>query len=86
MMDEDDIRRDSTPLRTATVVAEGHLVLLEMSTAEARARFKGDRLNQIKKMNIARKDVLALYACDTAGIPHAGAKTNQVTSRTALLL
>lgn len=59
MMDTESIRPGAVPMRTATVVAEGHMVLLSMTTAEARACFDADRLAGMRHLAAARQDILA---------------------------
>lgn len=58
MMDESELRRASAPVRTATIVAAGHLVLLSISTAEARACFKGEYLNSVRDLGHTRRQML----------------------------
>lgn len=62
LMDADSIRPGAAPMRTATVVAEGDMVLLSMTTAEARACFDAERLGDIRRLAAARQDVLATRA------------------------
>lgn len=58
----EDIRRDRPPRRSATVVAAGHVVALELTTAEARTCFLPEHLRQIQQMGLQRRQATAQQA------------------------
>lgn len=59
MMAPESIRPGFEPMRTATVLAEGHMVLLRMATAEARACFSAEHLEAMRSLAAARQGILA---------------------------
>lgn len=69
MMDVDTINAGAPPMRTATVVAEGHLVLLGMTTAEARACFGSENLDDLRRLAAARQDMLTNQAAVRPMLP-----------------
>lgn len=69
MMDAESIRPGAVPTRTATVVAEGHMVLLSMTTAEARMCFDADHLASMRHLAAARQDFLAAHSAVTFSPP-----------------
>eukprot|EP00892_Ulva_mutabilis_P010525 jgi/Ulvmu1/7845/UM004_0075.1 len=84
MMDEDAIKAGEEPLRTATIVAEGHLVLLSMTTAEARVCLVDDRVEHIRRLAAARQDFLATRSAGTMNLPPDIAKAVEKRVKQAL--
>jgi hypothetical protein len=58
LIHEATLRRQPAPLRTATIVAAGHVILLAISTAEARSCFKGEYLDRVRTLAFTRQQVL----------------------------
>lgn len=58
MMDKVDLKQGPAPIRNATLVANGHVVLLTMTTAAARECFQGDVLAELRGLGKARQYML----------------------------
>ena len=55
MLPTDDILRNRPHLRAATVVADGHAVILEISTAEARTCFTEGQIGNVRRLADVRR-------------------------------
>jgi hypothetical protein len=53
----DEISRNKAPVRNATVIADGHAVVLEVSTMEGRDCFSREHMDHIRQMSKLRADV-----------------------------
>jgi hypothetical protein len=58
MMEESSLKHGPAPVRSATVVASGHVVLLAISTEMARECFRGDVLVQLRGLGQKRQHML----------------------------
>lgn len=72
MMDEEALRQGAAPIRNATVVASGHVVLLAMSTEMARRCFKGDVLVQLRGLGQKRQDMRQTVSPDWLAADNSG--------------
>lgn len=64
LMDEAELRQGTAPIRNATVVASGHVVLLTMSTEVARQCFRGDVMVQLRGVAQARQLITSAAAME----------------------
>lgn len=72
LMDEAALRQDPAPIRSATVVASGHVVLLAMPTEIARECFRGDVLMQLRGLGQARQAITSMAAMEDSSAGHQG--------------
>jgi hypothetical protein len=85
MMEESALKQGPAPIRNATVVASGHVVVLEISTEMARECFRGDVLEQLRGLGQKRQHMLQAANPEwlTAGLnissrsPHTADKIEQ---------
>jgi hypothetical protein len=75
LMPPDEISCNKAPVRNATVVADGHAVVLEVSTAEARECFTKEHMDHIRKVSKLRANV---NACQVGASGGAGVSTDPV--------